>query len=281
MKSIRLLPVVLVAITALFLLKGIGLVTQGGYLLVGTSQAQAQAQFVPEPGAMELSAAEIEAAARAAEALFADDEDSEPVAPEPVETEPETQAEDSADVGETNTPAEETATGEEGAEEEEALADEALSPTELAVLRRLRERRAQLDRREQELELRMALVEAAEARLSERIASLEQLEAQVQALVEQKNAQGDAQFSSLVSMYENMKSTDAAAVFNTLNMEVLLRLAINMNPRKMSPIMADMQTDRAQELTVRMATARTEPDQMQIAANEVQNNSDLPQIVGQ
>ena len=281
MRSIRLLPVVLVAITALFLLKGIGLLTQGGYLLVGTSQAQAQAQFVPEPGAMELSAAETEAAARAAEALFADDEDSEPVAPEPAETEPEAQAEDGADVEETETPAEEPAAGEAEMEQEDALSEEALSPTEQAVLRRLRERRTELDTREQELELRMALVEAAEARLSERIASLEQLEAQVQALVEQKNGQRDEQFTALVSMYENMKSTDAAAVFNTLNMDVLLRLAINMNPRKMSPIMADMQTDRAQELTVRMATARVEPDQMQIAANEVQSNSDLPQIVGQ
>ncbi len=284
MKSIRLLPILLVAITALFVLKGIGLITQGGYLLGGTSVAQAQPVPAPEvePGAMELTASEADAAARAAESLFADDsggdeEAAEPLATDvPVETESEPETQNPAETSE------ETPVTEDSVEDAEVLVDETLSATERAVLKRLRERRVALDVREQEMELRMALVEAAEARLNERIASLEQIEAQVQALVDQRKAQGDEQFSALVSMYENMKSGDAAAVFNTLNMEVLLRLAINMNPRKMSPIMADMQTDRAQELTVRMATAQAEPSPIELASNTGgQSNSDLPQIIGQ
>ncbi len=41
MKTPRLLPVVIAATTALLLFKGIGLVTSGGYVLVGTQAAQA------------------------------------------------------------------------------------------------------------------------------------------------------------------------------------------------------------------------------------------------
>ncbi|MEQ1901565.1 MAG: hypothetical protein ABL866_12630, partial [Devosia sp.] len=42
MKSIRLLPVVIFAALALLLFKGIGLMTSGGYVLVGTEVAQAE-----------------------------------------------------------------------------------------------------------------------------------------------------------------------------------------------------------------------------------------------
>ncbi|HHG90422.1 MAG TPA: hypothetical protein ENJ90_08100 [Devosia sp.] len=286
MKSIRLLPVVLVAASALFVLKGIGLVTQGGYLLVGSSPAKAQAQPVADPaieqGGVELSASEAAAAARAAEALFADDRGGNQGAAEPLGNDVPVATQSEQETQEPDGVSQENPASEPGAQEAELPEGDSFSATERAVLQRLRERRIALDTREREVELRMALVEAAEARLNERIASLEQLESRVQALVDQRNAQGDEQFLALVSMYENMKSADAAAVFNTLNMEVLLRLAINMNPRKMSPIMADMQTERAQELTVRMATARTEPDQIELASNTgEQDNSDLPQIVGQ
>ena len=41
MKQIRLLPVVIVAALALLVLKGVGLVTQGGYVLTGVSVAEA------------------------------------------------------------------------------------------------------------------------------------------------------------------------------------------------------------------------------------------------
>ena len=56
------------------------------------------------------------------------------------------------------------------------------------VLDRLGERRAELDAREQELEMRMALVEAAEKRIDERTAMLEALEARINALVDQNKS---------------------------------------------------------------------------------------------
>lgn len=149
--------------------------------------------------------------------------------------------------------------------------------SEQAVIDRLSERRTELDDREKELAMRLALIEAAEKRVAERQAALEALQSQVNALVDQKKAEDDAQFKGLVSMYENMKPKEAARIFNELDMRVLVRLAKAMNARKMAPIMASMDTKRAQQLSAELAAsgAQGEPS---VAPEDL---SALPQIVGQ
>jgi flagellar motility protein MotE (MotC chaperone) len=78
-------------------------------------------------------------------------------------------------------------------------------------------------------------------------------------------------------MYENMRPADAATIFNDLDMVVLLRVSRSMNPRKLGPIMAKMLPEKAQVLTVRMASAE------ESAPIDVIQGSfaHLPQIVGQ
>ena len=149
--------------------------------------------------------------------------------------------------------------------------------SEKAILERLAERRTELETYQQELDLRASLVDAAEKKVAERQATLQALEAQISTLVDQRKEMETGQFSGIITLYENMKPKDAANIFNSLDMEVLLRVAKGMNPRKMSPILAAMHAARAQELTVRMAAlADLPPDQMTPA-----DISALPQIVGQ
>jgi flagellar motility protein MotE (MotC chaperone) len=124
--------------------------------------------------------------------------------------------------------------------------------------------------------MRTALVEAAEKRLDERTKALEELEAQVNALVDEKQVTEDAGFKAVVSMYENMKPKEAAAIFDTLDLEVLLRVVRAMNPRKMAPILAAMSTKPAEALT----TALASKSPTNTVADAGQNVSDLPQIVG-
>lgn len=151
------------------------------------------------------------------------------------------------------------------------------SATETALLSSLANRRTELETYEQDLTLRASLVDAAEKRLQERQATLEALEAQISTLVDQRQEMETGQFAGIVSMYENMKPRDAANIFNALDMNVLLRVAKTMNPRKMAPILAAMDPARAQELTVKMAALADQPaDQMTPA-----DLSALPQIVGQ
>ena len=157
------------------------------------------------------------------------------------------------------------------------LGEDGQTMSEKAILERLAERRTELDTYQQELELRASLVDAAEKKIAERQATLEALETQISTLVDQRTAMETGQFAGIITLYENMKPKDAANIFNSLDMEVLLRVAKGMNPRKMSPILAEMDATRAQELTVRMAAlADLPPEQMTPA-----DISALPQIVGQ
>ena len=47
-------------------------------------------------------------------------------------------------------------------------------------------------------------------------------------------------FKSIVAMYENMKAKDAARIFDRLDMKILVDVATQINPRKMSEILAQM-----------------------------------------
>lgn len=163
------------------------------------------------------------------------------------------------------------------------VADDGGSLTENIILERLSARRAELDAREQELALRLELVEAAEARLDERAAALAEVEARINALVDQQKAAEDGQFASIINMYEQMKPGEAAAIFNELDMQVLVKVAGGMNPRKMAPILAKMNATRAQQLTLALAAIDPEPAAVAPAAapGAPQDLSALPQIVGQ
>ncbi|WP_026792403.1 MotE family protein [Pleomorphomonas oryzae] len=64
------------------------------------------------------------------------------------------------------------------------------------------------------------------------------------------------QMASLVSLYEGMKPKAAAAVFDKLDTGTLLELAGHMNPRKLSPIMAAMDPEKASRITGLMVGAQ-------------------------
>lgn len=149
--------------------------------------------------------------------------------------------------------------------------------SEAELLGRLGERRGSLDVREQELDMRMALVEAAERRLEERTATLKAIEARINALVDQKKAAENQQFVGIVAMYETMKPKEAATIFNQLDMPVLVRVASAMNPRKMAPILARMDPLKAKQLTSGLTVDEGEPS-LDVAAEDLNS---LPQIIGQ
>ena len=142
---------------------------------------------------------------------------------------------------------------------------------------RLAERRTALDRREADITMRLALLEAAEKRLDDRARELAALEARVAGLVDEKQAAEDAGFKAIVSMYESMKPREAAKIFDTLGTNVLVKLVRAMNPRKMSPILAAMSPEPAQRLTVLLAATGT----VDVVPAASENLAALPQIVGQ
>lgn len=331
MKSVRLLPVVIFAAIALLLFKGIGIVTNGGYVLIGAKTVQAaggggggqpsgsaegetgMAQPL-EPTLSDASptlddgAPTLPTGENGSEASGASEHGGE--APASAES-GDGEGGEAVDAGHGDAAEVECPptgeTTEEGAQEEfdfsppeecsvagvNAAGDslpttvdasgkvvamgEETPGSEQAVVERLGDRREVLEVREAELEMRLALVEAAEKRIAERTAALEVLEARIDAMVKEKQVSDDAQFASIVAMYETMKPKEAAAIFDELEMPVLLRVASAMSPRKMAPIMAKMQPQKAKDLTSSMAVEQPEPS---IDLGE-EDLAELPQIVGQ
>jgi len=161
------------------------------------------------------------------------------------------------------------------------LADTTDVSSEAAINDRLSERRAELEQREKELDMRSTLMDAAEKRIEERSAELKALEEKIGKLVDDNKTAEQQQFVSLVAMYENMKPKDAAAIFDQLDLPVLIGLANAMNPRKMSPILARMDPKKAKTLTDGIAAADTPADPMATADASSADLTNLPQIVGQ
>jgi flagellar motility protein MotE (MotC chaperone) len=129
-----------------------------------------------------------------------------------------------------------------------------LSPAERAILERLSERRAELDARSRDIDMRENLLKAAEKRLEARIAQLKQLEARINNAVKAKEEGEAARFNNVVAMYENMKAKDAARIFDRLDIRVLVEVANKINPRRMSDILAQMSAETAERLTIELAS---------------------------
>ena len=80
-------------------------------------------------------------------------------------------------------------------------------------------------------------------------------------------------FKSIVSMYENMKAKDAARIFDRLDMRILVEVSTQINPRKMSEILAQMSPENAEHLTVELANRAS-------AKPKAQSADQLPKIEG-
>jgi flagellar motility protein MotE (MotC chaperone) len=58
---------------------------------------------------------------------------------------------------------------------------------------------------------------------------------------------------NLITAYENMKAKDAARIFDRLEMRILVEVASQINPRRMSDILGQMSSEAAERLTVELA----------------------------
>ena len=130
------------------------------------------------------------------------------------------------------------------------------SEAEIAVLQQLGERRDALAARESELDRSAALLRATEARIDEKVASLKSLQATLEGLIRQHDAEQEAKLKSLVKIYESMKPKDAARIFEELDLETLLPVAERMNERRLAPVMAVMNPTKAKDITVELKRLR-------------------------
>jgi flagellar motility protein MotE (MotC chaperone) len=134
--------------------------------------------------------------------------------------------------------------------------DPSRSPTgaERALLQRLQERRQELEARARELDMRESLLKRAEQKVEQEVADKKAREAKNGTPAQRKDEEEAARLKSVVTMYETMKPKDAAKIFDRLDIRVLLDLSTQINPRRMSEILALMTPEAAERLTVELAS---------------------------
>lgn len=120
-------------------------------------------------------------------------------------------------------------------------------------------RRKELDKREQALATREALLKAAEQELGTKYQELAQLRSQIEALLEKQSTEEQARVASLVKIYENMKPKEAARIFDTLDLDVLVSVVSKMSERRLSPILAAMNPERARTVTIMLSEEKQLP----------------------
>jgi flagellar motility protein MotE (MotC chaperone) len=252
-RNIRVIPVVLVAIFGLVVLKVAGLVLEGGYVFDYQSkpkQAVKQASWAQEmlnyPGGPKKGdqgdPADITGSAHGAKK----EEPPKPAAPATEPPKP-----DGVVVFPDQTPR--------------------MSESERAILERLQSRRQELEQRAREIDIRESLLKSAEKRIDSKVEEMKAAEGRIGTAAGQRNEQEAARFKGIITMYEGMKPKDAAKVFDRLEMSVLIEIASQIAPRKMSDIMGVMQPEAAERLTVELARR---------AGGGDKNQAELPKIEG-
>jgi flagellar motility protein MotE (MotC chaperone) len=118
------------------------------------------------------------------------------------------------------------------------------------TLQALAQRRAELDKRAEEIRDREATIAAAQKRLDEKLAEARALEGKITAAAKERDQEEGARIKSLVKIYETMKPKDAARVFEQLEMPVLLKVVEGMKEAKTAPILAAMDPQKAKAVTV-------------------------------
>jgi len=135
----------------------------------------------------------------------------------------------------------------------------AFSQSEIEVLQHLAERREELDRRERELDQRLAVMSAAETQIEAKIKKLREIQSTIEGLIEKHDEQEDQKIESLVKIYQAMKPKDAARIFEQMDMSILIRVFRQMKERTAAAILAEMTSERANAVTQELAIATRLP----------------------
>jgi flagellar motility protein MotE (MotC chaperone) len=131
-----------------------------------------------------------------------------------------------------------------------------LTKAEIDVLRQLARRRDELAARERALDDREAMLRATEERIAEQVRRMQQMKAEYEQMVTQRDEAAEANLRRLVAVYEAMKPDEAARIFETMEGAVLLDVVTRMGERRLAPILAQMSPAKAQALTIAMANRR-------------------------
>ncbi|MEK0085945.1 MotE family protein [Benzoatithermus flavus] len=128
-----------------------------------------------------------------------------------------------------------------------------------AIAAELNRRQAALAAREQVATLREAAVKLAEERLRNDIAALEKSKSELELRIHTLSRRNADDIAQMIKVYEAMKAKNAAAIFETMEPEILVSIVRGMRDTKAAAIIAEMTPEKARKLTLELGTEPTTP----------------------
>ncbi len=130
------------------------------------------------------------------------------------------------------------------------LYDLKFSPEEVQILQSLRLRSAKLDDIEKDISLKQEMLVSIQNDINRKLEQLEKLNSQ---MTDDPITSSSQNYEKLVKIYEGMKPKEAAKIFDTLQIQVLLRVAQQMKENRLAAVVAEMMPEKARDLTMSLA----------------------------
>ncbi|MBS0236560.1 MAG: hypothetical protein JSS50_04405 [Proteobacteria bacterium] len=149
-------------------------------------------------------------------------------------------------------------TSDAAAQKDEAQKDKApvFSESEVQLLMSLRKRREEIEQKDKALSVDLNIMRVIDQSVESKLQNLQKLQDELKSVMQNYEDKQNANINGLVKIYENMKPKDAAKIFDSLQMSVLIEVARQMKEAKLGPILAAMEPEKAKDLTVALASQR-------------------------
>ncbi len=144
--------------------------------------------------------------------------------------------------------------------QDQNIAEKSFSQSELEILKKLAQRREELDVRERQINQKAGILKAAEEQIDVKIAKLKELESSIKDLIGVYDEKERNRLDTLVKIYSAMKPKEAARLFDNMELSLLVRVFERMKEAKAAPILAMMDPEKANTLTAQLASKKSLPE---------------------
>lgn len=121
------------------------------------------------------------------------------------------------------------------------------------LLKAIQEREAQITEREAYIDRRMQTLAVAERRIREQMDALREAESKLAATLSLADNATEEDVARLTEVYQRMKPTEAADIFETMDIQFAAGFFSRMRPESSAAIMANLPADLAYSISVVMA----------------------------
>ena len=127
------------------------------------------------------------------------------------------------------------------------------NPDMPALLKAIQDREAQISEREAYIDRRMQTLAVAEQRIREQLDALTEAESKLAATLSLADNATEEDVARLTEVYQRMKPTEAAGIFETMDIQFAAGFFSRMRPESSAAIMANLPADLAYSISVVMA----------------------------